>query len=149
MKKDRKIKVLDGKKWVIKIFASLGVFIITLLIIFNTIDANENQDTFMLLFLISFAIVIVYWIYSYKTSKKYVSIEEYLKINKNIADVVLRQELSKQGFNENEVEFILTGKSLERFKDNEFAEVSEVSRVNENEVNKLKGGQEVHHCHHR
>lgn len=115
MGKDKNIQVKDTKKWLIKVFSSMGIWFVILMIIFSAIDVNENQDTFMLIFVISFAAVIAYWIYSYRTTNKYVNIKEYQEINKNFGDIVLEKQLLKQGFSEDEIEEILKDRPLSEY----------------------------------
>lgn len=119
MDKDKNIQVKDTKKWLIHVFSSMGIWFVILMIIFSVIDANENQDTFMLMFVVSFAIVIAYWIYTYQICNKYVSVKEYREINKNIADIVLKKQLTKQGFDENEIVEILKDRPISNIVQNQ------------------------------
>ena len=119
MSKEKKIKVKDLKKWLIHVFSSMGIWFVILMIIFSAIDANENQDTFMLIFVISFAAVIAYWIYTYQICNKYVSVKEYREINKNFADIVLKQQLAKQGFDENDIIEILKDRPISNLVQNQ------------------------------
>lgn len=119
MSKEKKIKVKDLKKWLIHVFSSMGIWFVILMIIFSAIDVNENQDIFMLIFVISFAAVIAYWIYTYQICNKYVSVKEYREINKNFADIVLKQQLAKQGFDENEIIEILKDRPISNLVQNQ------------------------------
>lgn len=135
MSKEKKIKVKDLKKWLIHVFSSMGIWFVILMIIFSAIDVNENQDIFMLIFVISFAAVIAYWIYTYQICNKYVSITEYREMNKNVADVVLRPQLEKQEFSEEEINNILKGRPVSKLVQ---SQQSTKERVNASSIEDLK-----------
>lgn len=120
MNKERKIKVVDNKRWAIKIFASSAVLFIVMLIIFSAVENNEDLSTLMILILLCLTMVTLgYWMYSYKSSMKYISVKEYCEINKNVTDVVLMQQLKKQAFTEEEINEILKDRPVTKYVENQ------------------------------
>ena len=120
MSKEKKIEVKDRKKWLIHLFSSLGIwFIFMLILITFTDNINDHVDVIMLIYVISFVVMIAYWIYTYKLFNKYVSVKEYREINKNIVDIVLKKQLTKQGFDEDEISEILKDRPMSNLVQNQ------------------------------
>lgn len=108
MSKEKMIKVKDRKRWLIHLLSSLGIwFIFMLILITFTDNINDHVGVIMLIYVISFVVMIAYWIYTCRIFNKYVSIKEFREINKNIDDIVLKKQLLKQGFDEDEITKIL------------------------------------------
>lgn len=146
MDKERKIKVVDNKRWAVKIFASSAVLFIVMLIIFSAVENNEDLSTLMILLLLCFTVAILgYWIYSYKSSIKYISIKEYCKINKNVTDAVLIQQLRKQAFSDEEINEILKDRLVTKNVGNQNRKLASRENLLDNQNKTLKGGSSVHH----
>ncbi len=120
MSKEKKIEVKDRKRWLIHLFSSLGIWFIFMLILITFINnINDHVGVIMLIYVISFVVMIAYWIYTYKIFNKYVSVKEYREINKNIADIVLKKQLTKQGFDEDEISEILKDRPISNLVQNQ------------------------------
>ncbi len=146
MDKEGKIKVVDKKRWAIKMFASLGVLFIVMLIMFSVAEDNEDLSTLMVLLLLCLTMVTLgYWVYSYKSSMKYISIKEYCEINKNVPDVVLMQQLKKQAFTEEEINEILKDRPVNKYVEKQHQEIVPRKDLLNNQKETLKGGYSVHH----
>lgn len=146
MDKERKIKVVDNKRWAIKIFASSAVLFIVMLIIFSAVEDNEDLSTLIILLLLCFTVAILgYWMYSYKSSIKYISIKEYCKINKNVTDAVLIQQLRKQAFSDEEINEILKDRLVTKNVGNQNRKLASRENLLDNQNETLKGGSSVHH----
>ncbi len=146
MDKERKIKVVDNKRWAVKIFASSAVLFIVMLIIFSAVENNEDLSTLMILLLLCFTVAILgYWMYSYKSSIKYISIKEYCKINKNVTDAVLIQQLRKQAFSDEEINEILKDRLVTKNVGNQNRKLASRENLLDNQNETLKGGSSVHH----
>lgn len=107
-----KVKVTDMKRWLIKVIVSMGIWFIIGLIVLQLFDVNESQDTFILIFVVSFAIVIGYWVYAYKTTTIILPIDEFLEKNPNIVPNYLRNLLLKQGYAKEEVSKVVRNNTI-------------------------------------
>ncbi len=146
MDNGRKIKIVDKKKWAIKIFASSAVLFIVMLIIFSAVENNEDLSTLMILILLCLTMVTLgYWMYSYKSSTKYVSAKEYCEINKNVTDAVLIQQLRKQAFSDEEINEILKDRLVTKNVGNQNRKLASRENLLDNQNETLKGGSSVHH----
>ena len=146
MDKERKIKVVDNKRWAIKIFASSAVLFIVMLIIFSAVEDNEDLSTLMILLLLCLTVAILgYWVYSYKSSMKYISVKEYCEINKNVTDAVLIQQLRKQAFSDEEINEILKDRLVTKNVGNQNRKLASRENLLDNQNETLKGGSSVHH----
>lgn len=146
MDNGRKIKIVDKKKWTIKIFASSAVLFIVMLIIFSAVEDNEDLSTLMILLLLCLTVAILgYWVYSYKSSMKYISVKEYCEINKNVTDAVLIQQLRKQAFSDEEINEILKDRLVTKNVGNQNRKLASRENLLDNQTETLKGGSSVHH----
>lgn len=146
MDNGKKVKILDKKKWAIKIFASSAVLFIVMLIMFSDAEDNENLSTLMILLLLCLTMVTLgYWVYSYKSSIKYISIKEYCEINKNVTDAALIQQLRKQSFSGEEINRILSDRLVTKNVENQNRKLASRESLLDNQNEILKGGSSVHH----
>lgn len=129
MSKEKMIKVKDLRKWTIHLCVSLGILLAVLFLLTCVMDANEHQDILMYFLLIGFVVMIAYWIYTYRIFNKCVSIKEFREINKNVSDIVLKKQLSNQGFDEDEITKILKDRPV-----SDFVARQQQTLVNTNEV---------------
>lgn len=134
MSKEKKIKVKDLKKWCIHLFASLGIYVLLSLIVLSMQD-NISDDLTLSLTLFPLLAMFGYWIYSYIVCNKYVDVNEYREMNKNITDIVLRSQLEKQEFSEKEINEILRNRPMSNFVQNQ---QSVNARFNINPIEDLK-----------
>ena len=135
MSKEKKIKVKDGAKWCIHIFASLGIYALLSFIILSMHDSIIGDDVMLLLSLFLLLVMLGYFIFSFKISNKYVSITEYREMRKDTYESYLRQELAKQDFSEKEINEILKDRPLGKLLQQEQAP-EEIT--NENPIKDLK-----------
>lgn len=146
MDNGKKVKILDKKKWAIKILASSAVLFIVMLIMFSAAEDNENLSTLMILLLLCLTMVTLgYWVYSYKSSIKYISIKEYCEINKNVTDAALIQQLRKQSFSGEEINRILNDRLVTKNVENQNRKLVSRENLLDNQNEILKGGSSVHH----
>lgn len=129
MSKEKIIKVKDLRKWTIHLCVSLGILLTVLFLLTSVIDMSEHQDILMYSILLGFGGTVAYWIYTYRIFYKYVSIKEFREINKNVSDIVLKKQLSNQGFDEDEITNILKGRPV-----SDFVARQQQTFVNTNEV---------------
>lgn len=146
MDNGKKVKILDKKKWAIKIFASSAVLFIVMLVMFSAAEDNENLSTLMILLLLCLTMVTLgYWVYSYKSSIKYISIKEYCEINKNVTDAALIQQLRKQMFSDEEINETLKDRLVTKNLENQNRKLASRESLLDNQNETLKGGSSVHH----
>lgn len=110
MSNEKKIKVNDTKKWLIKVFISMAVFMLVALIIFVPL-ANADKIGIGWIIILLFALF-GYIIFAFKNSSKYVSVTEYREMSKNYGDDYLIKQLTKQNFSDEEIEDILKGRPV-------------------------------------
>lgn len=134
MSKEKKIKVKDLKKWCIHLFASLGIYVLYTFIVLSFQD-TIGDDLMLSLALFPLFAMFGYWIYSYIVNNKYVTITEYREMNRNTVDVVLRKQLVKQGFSEEEINDILKDRPVSKLVQNQQLENS---RFNLSSIDDLK-----------
>lgn len=124
MTKERLIKVPDWKKWLVELFISFiiwGIFSIILMPIANQIN--------IYLYIMSFIIMVIYWIYAYIKAKKYVTIKEFREKNKKGISGYTEYDLKKQKYSNKEIKEILgdTSKESVSFKPNDLKNTFNIS----------------------
>lgn len=98
-----KIKVVDFKKWTIKLFVSFGIWCLlsTVLLL-----SGKTQE-YISIFAISSVVMVIYWIISYNTTKCILTIEEYINQNPKVQADYLHRLLSKQNYTDKQIGIVL------------------------------------------
>lgn len=122
-------------KYFIKLSLSFLIYIILLAII----DGFNNS----VIFIVGFVLLVAYWIYSFKSSQKYVSKEEFLNMTKNYAPSVVVSMLKNRNFSDKEInEMMLKRGTVISLRTNEDALTPAVKKEID-EFNKLDGWKKV------
>lgn len=126
----RKIRIQDNRKWLIKFFASFGIwFTVTLMIV----SFAERTEDYVWLFALISIVMVIYWIITYNTTKKEITIKQFMDEEKNYHDDYKRRILTKCGLNEHEINEILKGKKGKSEElDDEVEEYDEAEEYDEN-----------------
>ena len=133
--KNKKIKLLDGMKYFIKLSLSFLICLILLAII-----GGFNNS---IILIVSFVLLVAYWIYSFKSSQKYVSKEEFLELTKDYATQYVVNILKKQNFSDKEINDMMIKRGrIISIKSNNDVVTPAVKKVLE-EFNKLDGIERV------
>lgn len=126
----RKIRIQDNRKWLIKLFASFGIwFTVTLMIV----SFAERTEDYVWFFALISIVMVIYWIITYNTTKKEITIKQFMDEEKNYHDDYKRRILTKCGLNEHEINEILKGKKGKSEElDDEVEEYDEAEEYDEN-----------------
>ncbi len=139
--KNKKIKMTDTKKWLVKFIVVLFVWFAIAMLILVPLSKKGiiGQD----LAIFSVSLMFAYWIYSYFTTNMYVTKEEFLELTKGYAPEVVVSMLRRRNFNDKEInEMMLKRGTVISLRTNEDALTPAVKKEID-EFNKLDGWKKV------